>query len=390
MRKITADKIFQGSSGSLTGTVIILDDNGFIKDIIKQNEAGENVEIFNGIICPGFVNAHCHLELSYMKNRIRQKTGLSRFLRDLLTIRDEKMEVVLEGIDKADQEMLQNGIVAVGDISNDDHTLECKAQSSIYYHTFVEAYGFIPAKANEYFQKAFELFTKAREKNLPAAITPHAPYSVPPALFKLIFDFDKNHPAIFSFHNQETQAEADFFRDGSGDFRDMIMNYFKLDPVPFTPTGKPSLESVIKFFPKHHRMLLVHNTMSDDYDFENALATHDNLWWCTCPNANLFIEDRLPKYDTWIKHTEKICIGTDSLASNGQLSILEEMKTIQKNNPQISTETLIQWATRNGAQFLGLENQFGSIEKGKQPGILLLENCPEGQLNSNTIIRRLV
>jgi len=129
--------------------------------------------------------------------------------------------------------------------------------------------------------------------------------------------------------------------------------------------------------------------MSDDYDFENALAAHDNLWWCTCPNANLFIEDKLPRYDTWMRHTEKICIGTDSLASNLQLSILEEMKTIQMHNPEISAETLIKWATWNGAQFLGKENQFGSIEKGKQPGILLLNKIREGKFTTESSVKRL-
>jgi aminodeoxyfutalosine deaminase len=390
MRKITADWIFPGNAKPLSQSVIVVNESGIVKDVLNRSEAGENIEVFEGIICPGFVNAHCHLELSYMKNRIQRKKGLAQFIRDLLSIRNEKIEIVLEEINKADEEMWQNGIVAVGDISNDDHSLDQKTKSKIYYHTFVEAYGFVPEKTNSYFQNALNVFSKAREKKLSASITPHAPYSVPPALFKMIFDFTKNHPAIFSIHNQETQAETDFFRDGKGDFKILIEDFFKLNPIPFSPTGKRSLESVINFFPVKNKMLLVHNTMSRNEDFENAVSKNKNLWWCTCPNANLFIEDQLPQYDIWMECTENICIGTDSLASNLQLSILDEMKTIQKHNPEISTETLIKWATWNGAKFLGIENQFGSIEKGRQSGILLLNKMQNAKLTNESVVKRLI
>jgi cytosine/adenosine deaminase-related metal-dependent hydrolase len=105
-----------------------------------------------------------------------------------------------------------------------------------------------------------------------------------------------------------------------------------------------------------------------------AKASGKKIAWCFCPNANLYISDQLPAIDLFIKNDAEIVLGTDSLASNHQLSILEEIKTIARNFPDISKDQLLRWATINGAKALQMENLLGSFEKGKQPGVILCEN----------------
>lgn len=150
-------------------------------------------------------------------------------------------------------------------------------------------------------------------------------------------------------------------------------------------------------------MLFVHNAVSSVKDFEmldneykekphftnSKLQTPNcKLFLCTCPNANLYIENRLPDYSFWKNYPDQICIGTDSLASNHQLSILEEMKTIQKHDPSISTEQLIHWATLNGAKFFGWENELGSIEVGKKPGLNLIKtNNGFSSISTSNVVR---
>ena len=110
-------------------------------------------------------------------------------------------------------------------------------------------------------------------------------------------------------------------------------------------------------------MLLVHNT------FTLQKEITDN-YYCTCPKANLYIENSLPDYS--IFNTDKLCLGTDSLASNNTLSILEELQTI-KENSNFELNTLLKIACKNGADVLGFE-KFGTFEKGKTPGVNLIED----------------
>ncbi|MCB0663517.1 MAG: amidohydrolase family protein, partial [Saprospiraceae bacterium] len=121
------------------------------------------------------------------------------------------------------------------------------------------------------------------------------------------------------------------------------------------------------------RTLFVHNTMTTVEDIEAATKWNKNIYWATCPNANLFIENRMPNYQRFLDTNAKVTIGTDSLTSNWQLSIVEEMKTIAKFQSYVDFDTLLQWATLNGAEALGFEDELGSIEKGKTPGLVLLE-----------------
>lgn len=385
MRKITATQVFNGESFFEKPTVLICADDGeilAIEPMVNYNDA--DVESYHGILCPGFINAHCHLELSFMKGKIAEGHGLIQFIMDLLKIRNEKMDVVLQAIADADEEMKINGIVGVGDISNDDHSLIQKTKSKIRYHTFVEAYGFNPADASTHFNNAKKVFDLARSFQLQASITPHATYSVPPQLFEFIFSFTENHPDVFSIHNQETYAETDFFNDGSGPFKYLLEQFFKTDSTVFKPTGKRSLESVLPMMPSNKKILLVHNTESNANDIASAKNYNQNLFWCTCPHANLYIEKKLPDYNLF--QNEMMVIGTDSLASNHRLSVLDEMKAIQKHFPKISTEQLLKWGTSNGASFFNWDD-LGNIAVGKKPAINLIENADANLLQNATVKR---
>jgi aminodeoxyfutalosine deaminase len=121
----------------------------------------------------------------------------------------------------------------------------------------------------------------------------------------------------------------------------------------------------------------VHNTLTSPEDIQAAQAWSDQVYWATCANANLYIENRLPFYQHFIHTGARMTIGTDSLTSNWQLSILEEMKTISRYQSYVHFDTLLQWATLNGAMALGMEDEMGSLEIGKTPGVLVLSYDPD-------------
>ena len=140
----------------------------------------------------------------------------------------------------------------------------------------------------------------------------------------------------------------------------------------------------------------MHNTLSTDQDIAAAQKWSNHVYWATCPNANLYIENRLPNYKYFIESNAKLTIGTDSLTSNWQLSVWEEIKTISRYQSYIDFPTLIQWATKNGAEALGMEDKLGTIEIGKTPGInlveleLIKEDGPIFKLSPSSSIKRIV
>lgn len=400
MRKISADVIFPISSPPIENGVVIIEEDGIVLSIEENSNVDPaSVEKFKGIICPGFINAHCHLELSYMKEKIPEKKGLTQFIIDLIDYRngfflsnenDERTDIIISEIRNGEEEMRRNGIVGVGDISNDDYTFLAKEKTSLRYHTFIECFGFFPEKAEKYFHQSVLVFEKARAHQLAASITPHAPYSVPPELFHQIFSFAENHPALFSFHNQESADEATFFKNGSGKFLD-VFDHFKMPPSIFKPTGKNSIESVINQFPEEGKTLFVHNTFSTENDVDLILHNLPQAFFCFCPLANLYIETRLPDFSLFKKCSSQLCIGTDSYASNRQLSVLEEIKAIQLQQPSISTSELLQWSTLNGAKFFNWDRELGSIEAGKKPGLNLISNLDASlQFTTQSMVEKLI
>ncbi|MEZ5057851.1 MAG: amidohydrolase family protein [Saprospiraceae bacterium] len=375
MRKITADYVYPVSSPMIRNGVVVIDENGKIIDVGQRKDYQESdLEFFSGAIIPGLVNAHCHLELSHMKGVAKTGTGLLPFLSTVVNFRDVDQSQIMEAIKNGDQEMQQDGIVAVGDISNKLDTAATKTKSSIRYYTFVEMFDFMQdALADQIYGGYKEVYDGQADGNgNKKSCVPHAPYTVSKSLYKKINDTNIS-PATISIHNQETEHEDRLFQEKKGDFLEFYTMFnFSLDA--FQPSGKTSIHYAMENMDPGQKTLFVHNTMSSVEDIETAKGWNSNVFWATCPNANLFIENRLPNYKNFLDTNAKVCIGTDSLTSNWQLSIIEEMKTIAKFQSYVDFETLLKWATLNGAEALGFEDEIGSIETGKSPGLVLLEN----------------
>ena len=447
-RKFKADYLFTGRDLADEGAVLVTTENGAVEAILPAGEAGEDVEHFRGMLSPGFINCHCHLELSHMRGVLPEKTGLVDFLLAVMRQRNAPLppargggaapdhiaggdgsgesgaphsagggdglspqEIIRSAMTDAEEEMLHNGIVAVGDICNTADSLPLKKAGRLYYHNFIETMGFSEQGARSRLDSSVAVFNSFAEAyHFPLAansLAPHAPYSVSSRLFDLVANFPGNQ--LLTIHNQESEAENEFYRTGQGDFL-RLYAAMGLDTSFFTGTGKRSLESYLQHFYRNQSLILVHNVATTEEDLQFAMrwqgrgaATSDpsaaeamsqlpaaNLFFCLCPNANLYISGQLPDVDLLLRHGCTIVTGTDSLASNHRLSILEELKTLQRRFPHLSTATLLQWATCNGAEALQLESVLGSFTPGRQPGVLLIENMEGERFTERSEVRRLV
>lgn len=371
MHFLKADKIFPVTSSLIRGGLIVIDDAGVIQDILESDAGIEsgNIEHYKGFLVPGFVNSHCHTELSWAKGLINKESRLNDFIVGLEKAKkevspEEKKRLIAEGINT----MNQNGIVAVADISNTADSVTTKKISPLYFHNFIEVFGSDENKAVSIFDKALALEEMFKDQ-LPGnsvSITPHATYSVSEPLFEMISSHNKQ---LISIHHQENEDENEFFKYGTGKLAER-RKLFNPEAAEWSATGKSPVESISQYLDSQTKTLLVHNTVSKAEDFEFAQKYFSDIFWCLCPNANLYIENRLPDIEMMISKGCRITFGTDSLASNDTLSILSEIKTLLNNFPSLTFEDVLQWATLNGALLLGKNATLGSFEKGKSPGVV--------------------
>jgi cytosine/adenosine deaminase-related metal-dependent hydrolase len=381
-RKYKPTTIFTGTEMLDPGYVLITGPDGSISDIKHENEAGDDVQVLEGILSPGFINAHCHIELSHLRNLVPPHTGLVEFVQQVMSSRNASApETRLRAMQDAEQELYRSGTVAVGDICNTTDSLILKQNSPLYWHNFIEVSGFVDGGARQRVTAAEDILEKFRQAEKQATnekkgdngyrstLAPHAPYSVSKELFRLLNE--RTLQQTISIHNQEAWAENELYEFKTGHFLNLYKN-FGIDIYGFSPTGKTSLQSWSPYFTGSQQIISVHNTFTSKVDLDFLRHLDTTFYFCICINANLYIENTLPPVDLLLQNGCDLVMGTDSYASNRQLNMMEEINTIQKHFPHIALPTILKWATFNGARALGIQDRFGSLEKGKKPGLVLV------------------
>ncbi len=373
--KFQADNIFTGTEMLNFSKVLIANEKGIIEDIIDEKDAGENIQKHQGIISPGFINCHCHLELSHLKGMIPEHTGMVDFILNIMQKRASSEELIQDAIEKAEDEMIANGIVAVGDICNTTNTINQKKKGNLYYHNFIEISGFVPQYAQQRFDAGLEVYNEfATHFPNNSTPVPHSPYSVSNNLFELISNASKDK--ISTIHNQESKEENEFFEQGKGDF-ERLYKTLGIDISFFKPQQKSSLASIAQHLANPKKTILVHNTFisKDDIEILNSISenTKTQFYFCICVLANTYITNSFPSEVLFERNLSNIVLGTDSLASNHSLNLLTEIEFMKNKFPNLSEVDLLRFATSNGAAALGIENKYGSFKRGKQPAIILID-----------------
>jgi cytosine/adenosine deaminase-related metal-dependent hydrolase len=375
MKYFSAQYIFTSAGPPLKRAVICAEDDGTIvsvKDTGGTLPEKESVAFFNGIIVPGFVNCHCHLELSWLKNEIRRGEGLSNFLMDVTALRNTpgRDRDLHKAIENADSEMFMRGVVLCADICNSTVTFELKKNSRIKYINLLEVFGIDPSRARKRMDEILMVAEKAKEIDIPWWIVPHTVYSVSLPLFRLLKENTASNK-ITSLHFMESQDEKILLADHSGPLMDWYEKF--LSPLTMLDTPEDHVSAVFDEVTGSGNLILVHNTHID-INMIRKLRRRKDLYYCLCPNSNIFMDRIAPPAGLLYDEGCDIVIGTDSLASNSALSILDELKTLQANTPNVPLESLISSATINGARALCEESWAGSIEPGKKPGLVLIDN----------------
>jgi cytosine/adenosine deaminase-related metal-dependent hydrolase len=374
MRYFSAHWVFTNSGPPVKRPIICTADDGTIVSV--QQTGGElnerhSLEFYNGIIVPGFANCHCHLELSWMKGRIAEGTELGGFLGNLTAVRNNPPAEILKPAQLANDLMASEGVVLCADICNTPLTFSLKKHSSIKYKNLLEVYGIDSEKYRKRFDEIMELAAIAKDANIDWQIVPHSVYSVSLPLLRLIREKSSSN-TLTSIHFLETADEVLLLSERKGALMDAYNKI--LSPSSVITSAKDHATAILEEVTLSGNLLLVHNTFISR-DIIRELNKRKNLFYCLCPGSNLYIGGAVPPANLLTEENCTITTGTDSLASNKNLSIISELRIIQEHFHGISLMELIKWATINGAVAMGEESSFGSIEPGKKPGLVLIENA---------------
>lgn len=359
---------------------------------LRRRFPGDVTDHGDALLLPGLVNAHTHLEWSFLRGDIGPRPDFVDWIREITERRlSAPLEAVTAAIAKAVEEVAATGAVAVGEILNNVNfnttaSAECLAAKGICGVGFVELLGFQGERAAETLQagrKALEML-RAHGSSLTFHLSPHAPYSVSPALFRLI----RAQTERRTVHLAENEAEVRFLASGDGPWRDLLRERGRWDPS-WSPPGVSPVRYLddLGFLDGH--TLAVHVVHVDDEGV--AILRRRRTPVCLCPRSNARLNVGRAAGRRFFDAGLTVALGTDSLASNEDLDMFAEMRALRDQNPDLSAEEVVRAATLNGAEALGLEKDLGSLAPGKSArfiGVKVkgVDNPYEGLLDEKPIV----
>lgn len=356
-RKIASHYALVG--GRLSRNIVVeVDDSRQIVaiDEVDTLDNRHGVEFYPGILIPGMVNAHCHLELSYLRGAIAEGGGFATFAREIGRVRGNyTLEERISAASRADAQMWEEGVEAVLDIANDEVAMGVKRASKIEYTTLFELFGLNTTTLENHLMMA--------KQNEQSSITPHSTYSLQNQIF---IDTCKSNTSTISIHLLESPDETRLYHNEGSLWEWYSRMGWECDFLHYGSPARRVAESIAG----ERRVVVVHGCEATKEDVA-LLGDHfaNNITWTLCPESNRYISSLRPPIKMLREMGANIAIGSDSLASSRTLSIIENLRQLG----DVPLNELLTWATINGARAIGMEERIGSIELCKRPGLAVIE-----------------
>lgn len=341
--------------------------------------AGDVVDLGSVAILPGLVNAHTHLELSYLRDEVPPASQFVAWVRDVMAARrrrpDERAPEILEAVAAALGEAERCGTAVVGDISNTLVTVLPLLSSRLAAVVFYELIRFNAPDPQGLVEAAAAALAALPPSNrVRTTLAAHAPYSVAPLVLRAIREAVERTPfAPCSIHLSESAEEVEFIRSGSGPWRALLEDVGAWDPRWVPPGGTP-----VQFLDEagflDARVLAVHGVQMTDDDLGRIAARGATL--VTCPRSNFHTGAGAPPIAEFYSSGVRVAVGTDSLASTPDLNMFAELATMRALAPSVPARRLLDSATLQGARALGFDAEYGTIEPGKSARLVAVDVPP--------------
>jgi cytosine/adenosine deaminase-related metal-dependent hydrolase len=358
---------------AIDGNEII--DCGSFLTIQRKNPSVEVMDWGQSVILPGLINAHTHLELSDLRQKIHFNGSFIDWVRDLTIARYESRYDLRETISRACRESLAGGVTTVGDIAFEHRAWQSLKKEPIRKVCFAEVFGLGSdlATSQRYLKSCID--QTQTDSRLRLGISPHAPYSAGSALYSLAGRLAGEHNLPLTTHLAENTEEMEFTALGTGPWREFVQKIGKWDDS-FVCPGTSPVDYFLHLDLHAQPFLLAHVNYCSDAELHNLSRTAHSVVYC--PRSHWYFRHPPHSFQKMLALGINVCLGTDSLASNTTLSLLDEMRFVHSHYPDCPAETILKMATFNGAQALNWADRIGSIEPGKQADLIVipLENCP--------------
>lgn len=329
-------------------------ESGLIKETGRGSCSGHIIDHGPGALLPVLVNAHTHLELCALKDKVLPEKGFRNWVENLINLRNSVgtknlKTSAINGV----KELIESGCGVIGEISTLGLTWKIVSNSSLRGVWFREFLGNVLP----------EEIACNENKLLIKSIAGHAPHTLSPELLADLKNITRKKNIPFSIHLAESEDEIEFLQTGKGKWAEFLSER----GIDFSSWNLP-VETPVRYLEDlgvlDESTIAVHLIHADKKDFE-ILLRH-NVRVCLCLRSNFNLHNMLPDLTGILKAGIKPCLGTDSLASAESLSIFDEMTFVSKSFPSIPPAEILAMATLNGASSLGFGEMFGSLTPGKR------------------------
>ena len=329
-------------------------------------DGGAAEDLGNVAILPGLVNAHTHLELSWMRGRVAPCASLPAWAASLMALRRGVSNDPPEPIVDAIAEARASGTCLVGDVTNTFATYDPLLDSELSAALFREVLGFSAPDPDALVEQVSgQIADLTPIAWLRPSIVPHAPYSVSPALLQAIARWSAGKP--LSIHLGESAQEVEFLRDGTGEWRALLESLGAWDSSWTAPACGP-VEYLDRLAMVNRDLLAVHGVQFTDAELSRLAAAGATL--VACPRSNRWTGAGVPPIERFYASGVRVAIGTDSLASVDDLNLFAELAEVRRLAPGVAAARILESATLAGAEGLGFASELGSIEPGKRAQLL--------------------
>jgi len=347
------------------------------------NSKATIVDWGSAVILPGLVNAHTHLELTSLCDRLTRFTSFTDWISQLIRQRQKwTRDQFASSARQGARLSLASGTTLAGDITSSGVGWHAAADVSLRRVVFEEVISLSPDRSNEAVAQLDRLITEASRNPLQIhAVSPHAPYSTSSELYRQSSEYAKARGMLLATHVAETVAELEFLQNGTGEFRDF------LDHMGVLPAGwKPPRLGPIQYLDSAgilgRSSLLIHCNYLDEDAIDRLKTSDTNVVYC--PRSHAFFGHENHPIRRLLDSGINVALGSDSLASNHSLSMLEEMRFLFGKRKDLTPEEIFRAATSSGARALHFGGVLGRLKRGYWADMAILE-LPSGMSKSGIL-----
>ncbi len=337
------------------------------------------VELKNVCLLPGFVNTHTHLELTSLKNKIPYKGSFIQWIREIIKAKKDWNERdYIDSLKLSIKELIKSGITTVADVTTSGISSQILLMSNLRCRIYKEITGFKSKLITPIIASLKEYMSNLQPTNLvDFGIAPHAPYSVNPKLFIELSNIAKNNNLPMSIHIAEVKEELKFLMEGKGEGVNLLkeLNVWEKSWKPPKLTPVKYLDSLGIL---NSNVIGIHLNYINEEEIE--ILKEKRIGVVHCPKSHRFFQRENFPIQKLIDKGIVVALGTDSLASNDSLSILEEMKELKRRYKNLSSEAIVKLATINGAKVF--DDKIGTLQQGKRADIIGIK-LPKGLSKDN-------